>query len=69
MALDPTLGAAHALAGDSPQQPLTLIAIRWCGGSPHLKVMWRSAGYGVDESLQGLLVHMVLLQRGTLFIE
>lgn len=29
--------------------------------------MWRSAGYGVDESLQGLLVHMVLLQRGTLF--
>lgn len=63
VALDPALGATHALAGDPPQQPLTLVAVGGRGGGPHLEVMWRSAGNGVDERLKGLLVHMVLLQR------
>jgi len=67
VALDPALGATHALAGYSPQQPLTLVAVCGCGGGPHLKVVWRSAGYGVDESLQGLLVHMVFLQEEDTF--
>ena len=48
---DPTLGASHALAGDTPQQPLTLIAVGGRGGRPHLKVMGRGAGDGVDQSL------------------
>lgn len=64
MALYPTFGATHALAGYSPQQSLTLIAVCGCGGGPHLEVMWCSAGYGVNQSLQGLLVHMIFLQRG-----
>lgn len=67
MALDPALGATHALAGYSPQEPLTLIAVCGRGGSPHLEVMWRSAGNRVDESLKGLLVHVVLLQKGDFF--
>ncbi len=66
VAFDPTFRATHALAGYSPQQPLTLVAVCRCSGSPHLEVMWCSAGYGVDESLQGLLVHMVFLQKGEL---
>lgn len=61
MALYPTLGATHSLAGDSPQEPLTLIAVSGSGGRPNLKVMRCGAGYGVDESLQGLLVHVVFL--------
>ena len=48
---DPALGAPHALAGDAPQQPLTLVAVGGCGGRPHLKVMGRGAGDGVDQSL------------------
>lgn len=63
MTLDPALGAPHALAGDAPQQPLTLIAVGGRGGRPHLKVMGRGAGDGVDQSLEGLLVHMTLLQE------
>lgn len=65
MALDPTLGAAHALASNAPQEPLTFITVGGRGGRPHLKVVWRCAGYGVDERLQRLLVNMVLLQIET----
>lgn len=39
MALDATLRAAHALTGDAPQQPLTLMAVGGGGGRPHLKVV------------------------------
>lgn len=51
MTLDPALGAPHALAGDAPQQPLTLIAVGGRGGRPHLKVMGRGAGDRVNQSL------------------
>lgn len=64
MALDTTLGAAHALASDTPQQPLALIAVSGRGGGPHLKVVRRGAGDGVNESLQGLLVDVDLLHGG-----
>lgn len=47
MALDTTLGAAHALPGDAPQQPLALVAVGGGGGRPHLKVVGRGAGDGV----------------------
>lgn len=63
VALDPTFRATHALASYSPQQPLALVAIRGRGGSPHLEVVRRGAGYGVDESLQRLLVDVSLLQE------
>lgn len=62
MALDPTLGAAHALSSDAPQKPLALVAVGGCGGRPHLKVMWCGTGNGVDQSLQGLLIDVTLLQ-------
>ena len=69
MALDPAFRATHPLTSDSPQQSLTLVAVCGCGGCPHLKIMWRSAGYGVDESLQGLLVNMVFLQEKRSFLK
>lgn len=61
MHFDPTLGAAHALPRDAPQQTLALIAVGGRGGRPDFKIVWRGAGDGVDQSLQGLLVHVVLL--------
>lgn len=61
MHFDPTLGAAHALPGDAPQQTLALVAVGGRGGRPDFKIVWRGAGDGVDQSLQGLLVHVVLL--------
>lgn len=64
VAFDSTLGAAHALAGDPPQQSLALVAVRGRGGCPHLKVVWRGAGDGVNEGLEGLLVNMALLEGG-----
>lgn len=63
MAFDTAFRAAHALAGDAPQQPLTLVAVGGCGGCPHLKVVWSGGGDGVDQSLEGLLINMALLQR------
>ena len=63
VALDAALGAAHALARDAPQQPLALVAVGRRGGRPHLEVVRRGAGDGVDEGLQGLLVHVALLPR------
>lgn len=62
MAFDAALRAPHALPGDAPQQPLAFVAVCRRGGSPDLKVMRRGAGYGVDESLQGLLINVTLLQ-------
>lgn len=61
---DPTFCAAHTLPGNAPQQTLTLVAVGGRGGRPHLKVVRRGAGYGVYESLQGLLVNMVFLLEG-----
>lgn len=63
MALDTTLRTTHALPCDSPQEPLTLIAVCRCSRCPHLEVMWCGARYGVDKSLQGLLVDMIFLQK------
>lgn len=63
VAFDATLRAAHALAGDAPQQPLTFITVGGGGGCPHLKIVWGSGGDGVDQSLQGLFINMALLQR------
>jgi len=45
--LDAALGAAHALPGDAPQQPLALVAVGGGGGRPHLEVVGRRAGDGV----------------------
>lgn len=61
VAFHSTLGAAHALASDAPQQPLTLVAVGGRGGCPHLKVVWGGAGDGIYESLEGLLVDMAFL--------
>lgn len=63
VAFDATLRAAHALSGDTPQQPLTFIAVGGGGGCPHLKVVWGGGGDGVDQSLQGLFINMTLLQK------
>lgn len=62
MALDSTLGAPHALARDAPQQPLALVAVGGRGGRPHLEVVRRGAGDGVDQRLQRFLVHVILLR-------
>lgn len=48
MALDTALGAAHALPCDAPQQPLALVAVGGRGGRPHLEVVRRRAGDGID---------------------
>lgn len=65
MTFDPALAAAHALPRDTPQQPLTLVTVGGCSGCPHLEVVGCGAGDGVDQSLQGLLIHVTLLQYGT----
>lgn len=59
---DPTLGASHALACDTPQQSFALVAVRRSRRRPNVEVMRRSAGDRVDESLQRFLIHVVLLQ-------
>lgn len=59
--LDPALRTAHTLPSDAPQQTLALVAVSGRGGGPHLKIVWRGAGDGVDESLQSFLVYMVFL--------
>lgn len=61
VAFDAALRAAHALAGDTPQQPLTFVAVGGSGGRPHLKVVWSGGGDGVDQSLQSLFINMALL--------
>lgn len=61
MHFDPTLRAAHPLPSDAPQQTLALVAVSRRGGGPDLKIVRRGAGDGVDESLQGFLVHVVFL--------
>ena len=61
MALDPALGAAHALARDAPQQALALMAVGRRRGRPHLKVVRRGGGDGVDQGLQGLLEDVLFL--------
>lgn len=63
VAFDSTLCAAHALASDPPQQPLAFVAVGGCGGCPHLEVVWGGAGYGIDESLKGFLIHMTFLEK------
>ena len=63
MAFDAALGAAHALAGDAPQQPLALVAVGGRRGRPHLKVVWRRGRDGVDQSLEGLPEHVQFLQN------
>lgn len=61
MTLDPALGAPHALARDAPQQPLALVAVGGRSGRPHLEVVRRGAGDGVDQRLQCFLIHVTLL--------
>lgn len=63
MYFDPTLRTAHTLPSDAPQQTLALIAVSGCGGGPHLKIVWRGAGDGVDESLKSFLVYVVFLSK------
>lgn len=61
---DPALRAAHTLPSDAPQQTLALVAVSGRGGGPHLKVVRRGAGDGIDESLQSFLVHVIFLLEG-----
>lgn len=61
MDFDPAFRAAHTLPSDAPQQTLALVAVSRRGGGPDLKIVWRCAGDGVDESLQSFLVHVVFL--------
>lgn len=63
MAFDAALGAAHALTRDAPQQTLALVAVGGRRGRPHLEVVRRGAGDGVDQSLQRLLIHVTLLHE------
>lgn len=63
VAFHAALGAAHALSGDTPEQPLALVAVGGRGGCPHLEVVWSSGGDGVDQSLQGLFINVTFLQR------
>lgn len=63
VAFDATLGAAHALSGNTPKQPLAFIAVSWGGGCPHLKVVWGGGGDGVDQCLQGLFIDVTFLSR------
>ena len=62
VALDAALGAAHALAGDAPQQTLALMAVGGRRGRPHLKVVGGGGRDGVDEGLEGLLEHVLFLR-------
>lgn len=62
MAFDATLGTAHALASNTPQQSLALVAVSGRRGCPHLEIVWGGAGDGIYECLEGLLVDMTLLQ-------
>ena len=62
VAFDPTLCAAHALPGQSPQKPLALKAVGRGAGRPHHKVVRRCTRDGVDQRLQGLLVHVHFLK-------
>ena len=61
MRLDAALGAADALAGEPPQQPLTLEAVGRRRGRPHHEVVRRGGRDRVDQRLQCLLVHMHFL--------
>lgn len=63
VAFDAALRAAHALSGDTPQQPLAFVAVGWGGGCPNLEVVWSGGGDGVDQSLQGLFVNVTFLQK------
>jgi hypothetical protein len=52
-----------SLSGDAPQEALALIAVGGRGGRPEDEVVRRRARDGVDERLQGLLVHVKFLKR------
>lgn len=64
MALDTAFRAAYTLSGKPPQQALALEAVGWWCGRPHNKVVGGGTGDGVDQGLQGLLVHMHFLIFG-----
>ena len=64
VALDSALGTADTLAGQPPQEPLTLEAVRRAGRRPHYEVVRGGGGDRVDQRLQGLLVHVLLLWMG-----
>lgn len=61
MALDAAFCATDSLAGDAPQEALTLVAIGRGGGRPRLEVVRSRAGYRVDQTLERLLVDVHFL--------
>jgi len=63
VALHSAFSTAHALASNTPQQTLTLIAVSGSGGCPHLEVVRCGAGNGIYQGLESLLIDMTLLQR------
>ena len=62
MTLDPTLCTADALPGDAPEQTLALVTIGGTGGGPEDEIVGGGTRYGVDQGLEGLLVHVDLLK-------
>lgn len=51
MNFNPTLGTAHSLPSDAPEQTLALIAVGGSGGRPHFKIVRCGAGDGIDQGL------------------
>ena len=62
MALDPTLRTADALPGNAPEQTLALVTVGGTGGGPEDEIVGGGTRYGVDQGLEGLLVHVDLLK-------
>ena len=62
MALDPTLCTADTLPGDAPEQTLALVTVGGTGGGPEDEIVGGGTRYGVDQGLEGLLVHVDLLK-------
>lgn len=60
VALDTAFRAPNALARDSPQQALALVAISGRGGTPQDEIVRRRRGNGINQRLKTLLVHVHL---------
>ena len=59
--LDATFRTTDALPRQAPQQPLAFETVGGRRGCPNDEVVWSRAGYWINQSLQRLLVDMLLL--------
>lgn len=62
VALNSALRTPHPLSGDTPQEALTLVTVGRRGSSPQDEVVGGGGRDGVDQGLEGLLVHVHLLR-------